>query len=257
MTLYYEEFGNKDAPLMVFLHGGGVSSWMWDKQVQHFNHYHCVTIDLPEHGRSNRSEKFSIDSAANKVIGIIEKLAKEKNVIVIGFSLGAQVLVKMLSIRPCLIDRAIINSALVKPSILYRQFIRPMVKMTYPFIKNKRFSRLQAKMLYIGEEYFQSYYHDSSQMKQQTLIGVLEENMAFTIPREFKNATTKILVTVGEKESSMMRKSAVELIHHNRNCTGVLFAGIGHGVMLADPDLFNRMIGNWIGAFTRSQSPSC
>ncbi len=51
LDLHYQEYGDENASLMVFLHGGGVSSWMWDKQIQCFNHYHCITIDLPEQGK--------------------------------------------------------------------------------------------------------------------------------------------------------------------------------------------------------------
>ena len=34
LDLHYKEYGDKNASLMVFLHGGGVSSWMWDEQIQ-------------------------------------------------------------------------------------------------------------------------------------------------------------------------------------------------------------------------------
>lgn len=57
MSLYYQEYGDKNASLIVFLHGGGVSNWMWDKQIQYFSHYHCVAIDLPEQGRSDYTQK--------------------------------------------------------------------------------------------------------------------------------------------------------------------------------------------------------
>lgn len=67
LTLHYREYGDKNASLMVFLHGGEVSSWMWDKQVHYFTNYHCVTIDLPEQGQNVQQEKFSIESSAYKI----------------------------------------------------------------------------------------------------------------------------------------------------------------------------------------------
>lgn len=150
MDLSYQEYGDKKAPLMVFLHGGGVSSWMWDKQIQYFQqHYHCITIDLPEQGASKNSENFSIQLSAVKVNELIEKIAGGKKVIVIGFSLGAQVTIQMLSINPNLIDYAVINSALVRPNLLIRKMIKPSIKLFYPFVKNKTFAKLQAKTLYI------------------------------------------------------------------------------------------------------------
>jgi pimeloyl-ACP methyl ester carboxylesterase len=37
LVLHYEEYGDKNSTLMLFLHGGGVSGWMWDKQIQLFH----------------------------------------------------------------------------------------------------------------------------------------------------------------------------------------------------------------------------
>lgn len=110
LDLYYKEYGDEKAALMVFLHGGVVSSWMWDRQIQYFTSYHCVTVDLPEQGESKDAEDFSIQKSAEKVIELIDKIAKGKKVIVIGFSLGVQVVIQMLSIKPNLITNAIIKS---------------------------------------------------------------------------------------------------------------------------------------------------
>src|SRR5699024_12389467 len=118
----------------------------------------------------------------------------------------------MLSMNPNLINDAIINSSLVRPSPLTLKLIRPSIKLTFPLIKNKSFSKLQAKTLYIGKEYFETYDKESSTMKSDTLISVLEENMSFFIPVDFNKANAKILVTVGEKEKTMMKKSAKDIV---------------------------------------------
>ncbi|MUV38850.1 hypothetical protein JNUCC1_02721 [Lentibacillus sp. JNUCC-1] len=248
MTLYYQEYGDTEASLIVFLHGGGVNSWMWDKQVQYLTGYHCVTIDLPEQGLNAHEGPFSIESSANKIIELIEEIANGKRVTVIGFSLGAQVLVQMLSVKPDLVDHAMINSALVKPSRLGVAMVDPIIRLTFPMIRNRTFSKLQAKTLLISADYFERYYRESSQMERHTLVRILRENMSFELPADFAKARANILVTVGEKEKGMMKKSALELVHHNQNCTGVMIAGIGHGAPLAVPELFNQMIEEWIEA---------
>ncbi len=246
MSIHFSEYGDKDAPLLVFLHGGGVSSWMWDKQVQYFNHYHCVAIDLPEQGQSHSSGNFSIKSSAESVIELIEKLAKGKEVIVVGFSLGAQVTIQILSLHPTLVDYAIINSALVMPNLLVKKMIKPSIKLTFPLIKYKSFSKLQAKTLYVGDEYFDTYYQESSRMKSETLVRILEENMSFSLPENFHEAKSKILVTVGEKERGIMVKSAKELVSNNPNAVGIIIPKVGHGVSLLKPEFFNKLIDHWV-----------
>lgn len=246
MDLHYQEYGDKHASLMVFIHGGGVSSWMWDKQIQYFSHYHCITIDLPEQGKSNYTENFSIQLSAKEVNKLIEKIANGKKVIVIGFSLGAQVTIQMLSINPHLINFAFINSALVRPNSFVRKMIRPSIKITFPLVKNKSFSKLQAKTLYVEKKYFETYYKESSQMKSDTLIRILEENMSFEIPKDFNKAKGNILVTVGEKEKAVMKKSAIDIVSNNSNCIGIVIPNVGHGISLVKPHFFNQMIEKWI-----------
>lgn len=226
---------------MLFIHGGGVSGWMWDKQVQYFSDFHCIVPDL-----NSDIEEFSIKRSAEQLLKIIDKKAKDKKVIVIGFSLGAQVAMQMISMKPQLIDYAIINSALVKSIPFAKSLISPSVKLTFPLVRNRAFAKLQAKTLYIGKEYFEKYYEESSNLRLNTLIKILKENMTFEIPANFSEAQGKILVTVGAKEKAIMKKSAIDIVKMNPNCKGVILSNIGHGAPLADPELFNQIIEKWV-----------
>ncbi len=243
--MQYKEYGNLHKPLIVLIHGGGVGGWMWDKQVQYFSDYHCVVPELIDN-EANNSSDFSIEGSAKKLLSLIEEKAKTKRVIVVGFSLGAQIVIQMVSLKPQLIDVAIINSALVTPSPVAEKWIKPLIKLTFPLVKNKSFAKLQAKTLYVGQEYFEQYYEDSSKMKVDTLIKILQENMSFAIPRDFSKAQCNILVTVGEKEKVNMKKSALHLVNSNLNCQGVMLSNIGHGVSLANPEYFNRFVEEWL-----------
>lgn len=246
MPFTYQEYGDHSAPLMLFLHGGGVSGWMWNKQIAYFSHYHCIVPDLPEHGLKRHIVPFSIGGSAEEIIRLIEEKAKEKPVIVIGFSLGSQVLIQLLSMRPDLVDFAVINSALVRPLRSMKMWIRPMVKWSAPLARYRWFAKQQAKTLYVSDDEFETYFAESRHMKPDALVRVMEENLMFNIPPDFAKATGKLLVTVGEKEKSMMKKSASDLVGANANSVGVILPGIGHGAPLAVPDMFNALIETWI-----------
>lgn len=243
--MFYKEYGDKDRPMMVFLHGGGVSGWMWRKQIEHFSDYYCVVPDLPEHGRSH-AEVFGMESCAEAVLELIDQLAGDQPVIVVGFSLGAQVVVEMLSRRSERIDYAMINSALVVPQLHMVKWLAPSIKLTFPLIQRRAFAKLQSKTLYVSAEDFEQYFEESKQITPEGLIRVLTENMSYRMPSSFAEASTRILVTVGEKEKGMMQQSARTLVASNRHSIGVVLQQIGHGISLAEPARFNHMLRAWI-----------
>lgn len=246
MILHYKESGNPDAPLIVFLHGGGVSGWMWDKQVQYFsNHYHCIAPDLPDHGLS-KAIPYSIEKSADQVIDLIHKKAQGKKVIITGFSLGAQVAIKLLSMAPHLVDYAVINSALVRPMSFARGVIKPTVKLTMSLAKKRWFAKWQAKQLYIGDDDFETYFAESSQIAPEAMVRVLEENMSFALPKDFSISNAKILVTVGKKEKGIMLKSAYDIVKSHPTSKGIIIPNVGHGLPLFDPNLFNQIINAWV-----------
>lgn len=144
--LYYTEFGTDHERMMVYIHGGGVSGWMWDKQVEYFSQkFHCLVLDLPEHGHSRKDEQiFSIDHAAEQIIKLIEEKREGKSVVAIGFSLGSQVLLSMLSKKKDLIDFAMINSALVKP-IPFANILNKIMARALPLGKKKHFLKFKQK----------------------------------------------------------------------------------------------------------------
>jgi len=245
MNLYYEESGKQTGPLFVFIHGGGVGSWMWTEQLDYFSHYHCVTIDLPGHGRSIINQTFSIEDISQEILSIIESLRGDKEVIVCGFSIGAQIALQILS-QTKTIDYAIINSALVRPQRLLNLMMKPLLPLSFPLAKTKRFSKAQAKALLIPETFHELYERDSVAMTYRILRDTIYENMIFEIPKGLENCPTKTLVTVGEKERRMMKRSADDIVYTMVNATGVTIAGLGHGLPYAKPDLFNHLVQTWL-----------
>src|SRR5215831_3293037 len=108
------ECGPGNAPTICFLHGGGVSGWMWRPQVEALQDaYHCLIPDLPEHGLSAALQPFTIVDAARRISELIRERGHGGRAHVIGLSEGAQITVQLLGLSPELVDHAIISSALI------------------------------------------------------------------------------------------------------------------------------------------------
>lgn len=90
-------FDNKGEgePAIVLIHGWANTRVIWDAQVSHFSKkYQVVAVDLPGFGKSgnNRSD-WSIASYGEDISNIIQQLKLNK-VVLVGFSLGAPIVIE-------------------------------------------------------------------------------------------------------------------------------------------------------------------
>ena len=84
------------------------------------------------------------------------------------------------------------------------------VSISYPLIKHKWFSKLQAKTLGVPADHLlETYYESSIQISKESLSRMLLENAAFMPASSIKE--TNALVIVGSEERRIMRRSARKL----------------------------------------------
>ncbi len=236
--MIYKEYGASNPEMLVFLHGGGVGGWMWDKQVEHFSaNYHCLVPEILDLSDSNADE-FTIEKAANDLILLVESVNTDKAVSIVGFSLGAQIAISALSIRSYMFSFAMINSALVKPVPFAKILVKLMIP-TLPLAKNRAFSDIQAKSMYVGQEYLEKYYQNNKNISSRLFADTMTQNMTYEIPLSFSDSTSNILVTVGDKEIRSIKVSMADIVNANANARAMVVPKIGHGFPLAEAALFN------------------
>lgn len=245
MNVFYEEYGNPEGEILLFVHGGGVDAWMWQQQIPNFNEYHILVPTLQGHGARSGDSGFSIHESAKELLELVVQKDQGKPIHIVGFSIGAQICLEMIRLSPDLIHSAMINSALLKPMKYAVPFISPMIRLTYPLIQNRQFAKLQAQQLYLDSAYFEQYFTASKKMKRRTLIEMLQENLVFSLPHNLESSTTRILATVGTKETRQVKDSAL-LLSQLPNCQSLLISDIGHGFPIAKPDAFNRLLSQWL-----------
>lgn len=90
LRLHYLDWGNPDAPPLLFLHGGCLTARTWDLVCLHLRaDYHCVAVDQRGHGDSEWSPTldYGPEAHARDIAGLIDQLRLRKPVLV-GHSLG-------------------------------------------------------------------------------------------------------------------------------------------------------------------------
>lgn len=96
----YNIYGDGGATLL-FVHGAYIDQTYWKAQVDHFkDDYKVVTLDLPGHGKSGKGRKhWSVRGFADDVYTLIKKL-QLKNVVLVGHSMGGDVILMEATYRP-------------------------------------------------------------------------------------------------------------------------------------------------------------
>jgi len=228
--MLFKETGDRELPTIILLHGGGLSDWSWNKVAGELkSKYHIITPVIDGHGEDGETEFVSIQDSAKKLIAYIDTKHGGKVFAVGGLSIGAQIAAEVLSVRNDISEFAILESALVYPIKGMTMLTIPTYKLFYGIIKQRWFSRKQAKSLCVPENDFERYYDDSLRMSKQTLINITLSNGNYNLLSSIANTSAKVLIIVGSKEIHIMKRSA-ELLHSRIKGSRLYIAdGMKHG----------------------------
>lgn len=226
----FKEFGNKNNPTIIMLHGGGLSWWSLIEIVDNLKtQYHVITPIIDGHGEDGDTTFMNIEESAQKLISYIDSYHSGKIFLMTGLSIGAQILTEVLSIRSDITEYAIIESALVHPIRGTTALTVPTFKLFYGLVKKKWFSKMQAKALFVPNRLFEQYYQDSLKISKESLINIAICNGNYNIREEIKNTRAKVIIIVGGKELGIMKKSAKTLHQMIKNSKLCIMKGMGHG----------------------------
>ncbi len=259
-SLSFQSSGAADGKTILFLHGGGVGSWMWDLVVARMQDFHCLVPDLPEHGRSMDIRPFSMQLAADLAADLVRKEAHGGKAVVVGLSEGAQTVVQMLSSAPEVIERAVISSALLLPmgglGWLYSpRVLAWMFRLSVPpFRNNEWWMRLNMKYsAAIPEEFFPQYKANFQIMDEAQFVDLILANQQFRLPANLEKVSAPTLVVAGKREYEVVRESARRLTAALPNARAmVLDLGRGssmrkeHNWAMNAPELFAQTLRSFI-----------
>lgn len=245
-----KHFGNTNNEKIIILHGGGLSWWSLEPIIEILSKdYHVITPIIDGHGEDGETAFVSISDTSEKIISYIDENCNSSVKALCGLSLGAQIVVDTLSKRSDICQFSIIESALVKPIKFLKSLYLPMINISYPLIKYKWYSKLQAKVLLVPDEKLDRYYEDSCKISKVSLMNITSNNGTFKLDENISNTKAKVLIFVGEKEINLMKQSAIELHENIKGSDLVIIPKSGHGeISLLRPkeycdyllDLFNK-----------------
>jgi pimeloyl-ACP methyl ester carboxylesterase len=245
MSLFVRESGPVSAPTIVLLHGGGVSGWSWQPQIEAFPDYHLLVPDLPEHGRSMAESPFTLPDAAARVANLIRDRGHGGRAHVIGLSLGAQTAIQLLAAVPEVVDHTLLSGALVR-GLPGASLVRPTIAVYMPFRNIPTLVRANMRFSAIPAAYYQPFSEDTRALTAGALTHVLVAKMTFRLPPGLDRVKAAVLVTVGSREYGMLFGSARDVVAAIPGAVGCVVRGAPHNWPLAAPALFNWTTRAWI-----------
>ncbi len=245
MTLYLEESGTKGAPSIVFLHGAGISSWMWQQQVHDLRDFHCLNIDLPGHGQSSRQEWVSLAASADQVAAIIRERATAGRAHVVGLSLGGYIAMHLLERHTDCLERVVISGVTAAPlprpqMTLLQMQVMSLVMKTPPML------RFQARMMQIQAEDYAVFAQNMRAVSRQALMRITREALTFQPSEHLRAVAVPTLIVAGGAELEIIRESVAILAEMLPNAEGGIVPGVHHGWNGEAPEVFSAMVRAWL-----------
>ena len=261
-SLAYEEIGEENSETILFLHTKLLDKWIWKKQKenysQYFNGYHCIFLDLPNHGDSKSDKEFSIMSSADEISEFIKDLIDNKkieSINVVALGIGGSIAIEIINENPKIIDNLILSGLEIAD---FREsesdsIVDRLAKTQSEYLNEKPDTFItKAYLRYFGIK--KEHYNDVERILDRSIREekkIAFESLNYTIPENLKNNNEiiekdNILIIYGSKEDLNSTKSAIELKSIFKNARLVEIIKGNHLWNIIDYDLFNTIISDFI-----------
>jgi pimeloyl-ACP methyl ester carboxylesterase len=257
VRIVFDQKGN-GKPAIIFVHGWSNNKIIWDAQVTHFSEkYKAIAVDLAGCGESgNNRTKWTMSAFGDDVAAIINKL-KLKKVVLVGFSMGAPVVVEAAAKMPENIAGVVLVDDLLNIETKYSpEMIHYIDSLMMDLITNPTNEKLVNN----------GFYKKNPEEEFQRVLAMLKGNISKTGLEESINDYFK---WVNEDCPATLKlvKAPVVAINSDSEPTNVeafrkyvpsfqakIVPGVGHLIFWDEPDEFNRLLEESIQGFINNQN---
>lgn len=245
-SLYVNETGTPTAPSIIFIHGIGVAGWMWKQQIASFPDFHCLTVDLPGHGKSNQVPWRSLADTAIQIAQIIQTRATGGRAHVVGLSLGGHIGLALLEHHANVLDHVVISGVTDEP-MPNQIWLKPQNWLMSFLLKQRWFMNSLAKSMGLPSDMKADLAEGLRDLSTQAYRDIWKEAVNFRVPPTiFRQVHTRTLIVAGGSETDIIKRTVSSIPRLMPNAEGRFAPAVGHGWNMQDPDLFSAMVRAWI-----------
>lgn len=238
----FHEFGDKDLPTILLIHGGGSSWWNYLRQARLLSHnYHVILPTLNGHGEEYQKDYISTEDSAQEILDYVRQNCGGKLFAVGGVSLGGQITMELLSLDSELAEKAIIDGSICIPQPRLAKVSIFLVSLFGKLMFSKSSCKLQLSImnkcyprLAYPDELKNYFMEDMARTPIKTLVTIYKTYMGhYKLNSRISNSKAQVLYIYGEKELNCVKASAklFQQLHPNT----ILFEakGYNHGYLSA------------------------
>jgi pimeloyl-ACP methyl ester carboxylesterase len=250
VTIGYKIYGS-GTPALVFVHGWSCDSSYWDAQVAAFSRNHrVITIDLAGHGRSGLDRTdWSMKAFGGDVAAVVKALDL-KEVVLVGHSMGGDVILEAVQQIPeRVIGLVLVDSFRNLETKLTQEQIDQFVaafRTNFAETTDNFVRRLFGPAA--DPDLVEKTAEDMSAAPQEVAVAclvALNKWRAEQLPKIPAKVTTPIISI--SSDSRPIDKEAFESSF--RSFKFMIVSGVGHFVMIEDPERFNELLSKAIEEF--------
>lgn len=238
--LSYERMGRDTGDPIVFLHGVGISSWMWRDVATQLPDEDTILIDLPGHGRSRDIPWTSLSHSATQVVTTLDQLGV-KQAQLVALSLGGYVALEALAAHPNHFHDAVI-SGVHAGGMPNQMLMVVMSALMAPLAGLKPFSARTAKMLGGADVDIAAFQREAAQTRAAAFRRASIDATRFELPDGLSEYRGGLTMCCGSTEHPLIRESLTEIANIVPRTTTFVADGGGHGWPVVQPERFLPLI---------------
>lgn len=236
--MYIEEYGNENGRTLVMLHGAHFVH-TFGRQYSLAEKYHIVVPHIMGFGE-HTDKVFQIDECIKELTAFIKGL--NTKVMLVGFSLGAQLAFKLVSEHEELFECALIVSPWLIKEETFLSKISELNKKQLKSLKKKPLCAIIGILNGLPPKACKQFVRQMQNVTEETIYNVVYNGISLETTPTFANVSIPVVALAGAKEQEEVTESVKKMSELNPNCTYEIWDKAAHNIPPVFYKRFNKLI---------------
>lgn len=236
--MYVDEYGKENKQILVMLHGANFVH-SFGKQYVLAEKYHIMVPHLMGFGNETR-KTFRTSQQIEELVEFITGL--NQKVVLIGFSLGAQIAYELVAEHSDLFSAAVIISPWLIKSDEMLQDVMNQNEKQFASFKKKWMCNLVGFMNGLPKDQRKEFVNQMQQVTIETIRNSVNNGITLDSVEGFERISIPVIALAGEKEPDEVKDSVKTMAEKNQNCTYEIWQKAAHNIPPAYAKQLNELI---------------